>query len=232
MITDLILLQVKPNELFGADFFNMEGLINLIIRFSFNVLVVGIIVRGLYYTLTRKKNYLFSFMLIGVIVFLICFLLPKLDIGWSFALGLFAIFAIIRYRTNPIPIKEMTYLFVVIGVSVINGLSSKDTSYLELVFTNIIVILTVYVLERVWLMKNESKKMIDYEKIELIQPEKWPELVEDLKLRTGLPINRVEIGRVNFLRDTVRLLIYYQEERDDNVIKDVEIGSYDDSRTD
>jgi hypothetical protein len=232
MILDLILLQAEQNGLLSQDFFNVEGLINLLIRFSFNLLVVGIIVRGLYYTLTRKKNYLFSFMLIGVIVFLICFLLPTLDIGWSFALGLFAIFAIIRYRTNPIPIKEMTYLFIVIGVSVINGLSSKDTSYLELVFTNIIVILTVYVLERVWLMKNESKKMIDYERIELIQPDKWVELVEDLKQRTGLSINRVEIGRINFLRDTVRLFIYYQEDRENNIIQDVEIGSVDDSRSD
>lgn len=226
MILDLILLQAKPRELFGTDFFDVEALIHLIIRFSFNLLVVGIIVRGLYYTLTRKKNYLFSFMLIGVVVFLICFLLPTIDLTWAFALGLFAIFGIIRYRTNPIPIKEMTYLFVVIGVSVINGLSTKDTSYLELVFTNIIVILTVYVLERVWLMKNESRKIIEYEKIELIQPDKWAELVEDLKQRTGLPINRVEIGRINFLRDTVRLLIYYQEDRENNIADDVEVGTY------
>ena len=139
MEEDLILLQAEETKLFSKEFFDLEALTNLVIRFSFNLLVVGIIVRGLYYTLTRKKNYLFSFMLIGTIVFLICFLLPTLDIGWSFALVLFAIFAIIRYRTNPIPIKEMTYLFIVIGVSVINGLSSKDTSYLELVFTNIIV---------------------------------------------------------------------------------------------
>jgi hypothetical protein len=226
MILDLILLQAEPNELFGTDFFDMEALVHLVIRFSFNLLVVGIIVRGLYYTLTRKKNYLFSFMLIGVVVFLICFLLPTIDLTWAFALGLFAIFGIIRYRTNPIPIKEMTYLFVVIGVSVINGLSTKDTSYLELVFTNIIVILTVYVLERVWLMKNESRKIIEYEKIELIQPDKWAELVEDLKQRTGLPINRVEIGRINFLRDTVRLLIYYQEDRENNITDDVEVGTY------
>ena len=104
-------------------------------------------------------------------------------------------------------------------------------SYLELVFTNIMIILIVYILERVWLMKNESKKLIDYEKIELIQPEKRAELVADLKQRTGLPISRVEIGRINFLRDTVRLLIYYQEDRDNNFIDGVEISSLDDSRT-
>ncbi len=230
MIIDLILLQAEPNQLPDSNFFDTAALLILMIRFSFNLLVVGIIVRGLYYTLTRKKNYLFSFMLIGVVVFLVCFLLDKLGIGLAFALGLFAIFGIIRYRTNPIPIKEMTYLFVVIGISVINGLTTKNVSYLELVFTNIMVILTVYVVERVWLMKNEVKKVIEYEKVELIHPEKRDELVEDLKQRTGLPINRVEIGRINFLRDTVRLNIYYQEDRN-RVVGDVEVGSFDDSRT-
>jgi hypothetical protein len=231
MITDLILLQAEQNQLLGTMFFEMEAFLELLIRFIFNLLVVGIIVRGLYYTITRKKNYLFSFMLIGVVVFLVCYLLESLGLGVGFALGLFAIFGIIRYRTNPIPIKEMTYVFIVIGVSVVNGLSTKDVTYLELVFTNIIIILIVYVLERVWLMKNEVKKVIDYEKIELIHPDRREELVEDLKQRTGLPINRIEIGRINFLRDTVRLLIYYQEERN-HVINNIEIGSYDDSRTD
>ena len=230
MIMDLILLQAEPNQFQESNFFDTSALLILMIRFSFNLLVVGIIVRGLYYTLTRKKNYLFSFMLIGVVVFLVCFLLDKLGIGLAFALGLFAIFGIIRYRTNPIPIKEMTYLFVVIGISVINGLTTKNVSYLELVFTNIMVILTVYVVERVWLMKNEVKKVIEYEKVELIHPDKRDELVADLKQRTGLPINRVEIGRINFLRDTVRLNIYYQEDRN-RVVGDVEVGSFDDSRT-
>ncbi len=230
MNMDLILLQADQNQLFGTSFFDMEGILHLLIRFSFNLLVVGIIVRGLYYTITRKKNYLFSFMLIGVVVFLICYLLESLGLTMGFALGLFAIFGIIRYRTNPIPIKEMTYLFIVIGVSVVNGLTTREISYLELVFANIIIILIVYVLERLWLMKNEVRKVIDYEKIELIHPDKRVELIQDLKQRTGLPINRVEIGRINFLRDTVRLLVYYQEERND-LVENIEIGSYDDSRT-
>jgi hypothetical protein len=230
MTIDPILLQAEQNQLLGTYFYEMESFLALIIRFTFNLLVVGIIVRGLYYTLTRKKNYLFSFLLIGVVVFLVCYLLESLGLSVGFALGLFAIFGIIRYRTNPIPIKEMTYLFVVIGVSVVNGLSTEEVTYLELVFTNIIIILIVYILERVWLMKSEVKKMIEYEKIELIHPDKRAELVEDLKTRTGLPINRVEIGRINFLRDTVRLMVYYQEDRDTNV-GDVEVGSYDDTGT-
>jgi hypothetical protein len=230
MLTDLILLQAEQNGQV-VNYFEIEGLVNLIIRFSFNLLVIGIIVRGLYYTITRKKNYMFSFLLISVVVFLVCFLLESLDMGLGFALGLFAIFGIIRYRTNPIPIKEMTYLFIVIGISVVNGLATADVSYLELVFTNIIVIIIFYVLYKLWLMKNEAKKLIDYEKIELIHPDKRAELVEDLKQRTGLPISRVEIGRINFLRDTVRLLVYYPEDRESSLIGDVEVGSLDDSGT-
>jgi len=232
MLTDLILLQAEPNGALASTLFEEYPVLGLIIRFTFNLLVVGIIVRGLYYTLTRKKNYMFSFLLIGVVVFLVCFLLDSLDMTIGFALGLFAIFGIIRYRTNPIPIKEMTYLFVVIGVSVVNGLATSKVTYLELVFTNIIVILIVYILEKVWLMKNETKKAIDYEIIELIHPDKRAELIEDLKKRTGLPISRVEIGRINFLRDTVRLLIYYEEDRENNVVGDIEVGSYEDSRMD
>jgi len=230
MILDPILLQAELDQFPETNLFDTAALLILVIRFSFNLLVVGIIARGLYYSLTRKKNYTFSFMLIGVVVFLVCFLLDKLGVNLAFALGLFAIFGIIRYRTNPIPIKEMTYLFIIVGVSVVNGLTTRNLSYLELVFANIMIILTVYVLEKVWLMKNEVKKVIEYEKVDLIHPDKRAELVEDLKKRTGLPINRVEIGRINFLRDTVRLIIYYTEDRN-SAIGDVEVGSFDDSRT-
>ena len=208
MIIDLIPLQAEQNYIMDTFAFELESFLELVIRFSFNLLVVGILVRGLYYTLTRKKNYMFSFLLIGVVTFLVCYLLESLSLNIGFALGLFAIFTIIRYRTNPIPIKEMTYMFVIIGVSVVNGLTTKEVSYLELVFVNIMIILVVYVLERL----------------------RRAEMIQDLKQRTGLPINRVEIGRINFLRDTVRLLIYYPEDTD-NMVDDVEVVSLDDSRT-
>ncbi len=230
MLTDLTLLQADQGQLLGTNFFNPDALLALVIRFSFNFLVIGIIVRGLYYSVSRRKNYLFAFILISTIVFLICFLLDSISLGIGFALGLFAIFGIIRYRTNPIPIKEMTYLFIVIGISVINGLSNMNISYLELVFTNVITIVVVYFLERVWLMKNESKKVIDYENIELVQPERRAELLKDLREKTKLDITKVEIGRINYLRDSVRLRIHY---RDDNSEEDgVEMLSYDDDGTD
>jgi hypothetical protein len=175
------------------------------------MMVVGLIVRGLYYPVTRRKDYLFSYILISVLVFLLCFLLENVKLQIGFALGLFAIFGIIRYRTNPIPIKEMTYLFVVIGISVINALANKKVSYVELIFTNLAIIGLIYLLEKIWLLKHEASKTIEYEKIDLIKPEKRSELIKDLEARTGLVIDRIEIGRINFLRDTVRIRIYYME---------------------
>jgi hypothetical protein len=148
----------------------------------------------------------------------------KLQLG--FALGLFAVFGIIRYRTNPMPIKEMTYLFVIIGISVINALANKKVSYAELFFCNFIVVFIIYALEKLWLLRHESCKTITYEKIDLIKPEKYNELKADLEQRTGLKINRIEIGKINFLRDTALINIYYYSDEnrinlsDENYIND------------
>ncbi len=132
----------------------------------------------------------------------------KLQIG--FALGMFAIFGIIRYRTDALPIKEMTYLFLIIGVSVINALTNTETSLVDLLFSNFVIIFITYGLEKLWLIKHESSKLIIYEKINLIREDKYDELVKDLQERTGIKkINRVEVGKINFLRDICDLTIYY-----------------------
>ncbi|MCG8580997.1 MAG: DUF4956 domain-containing protein [Bacteroidales bacterium] len=196
---------------------NLDGLMLLIIRFSFNLLVALILVRVLYYQKARRKDYLFTFLLISTIVFLLCILLESVNLQLGFALGLFAIFGIIRYRTTQIPIKEMTYLFITIGVSVINALSGSDVSVAELVLTNALVIGVTYGLERVWLLKHESSKLVVYEKIELITPEKYNEMLDDLKQRTGLNIHRAEVGKINFLRDTADVIIYYYNSEVSNV---------------
>jgi Ca2+/Na+ antiporter len=146
------------------------------------------------------------------VVFFMCFLLENIRIELGFALGLFAIFGIIRYRTTQIPIREMTYLFLVIGISVINALSNRKVSYAELLFTNVALILVTYLLEKVFLLKHESKKVINFENVELIKPEKREELIRELEERTGLKINRVEIGRIDYLRDSARVFIYYFEQ--------------------
>ena len=227
MLIELIILQTNQPELFGVHIIEVQDFVELVIRFTFNLMVIGLIVRGLYYPVTRRKDYLFSYILISVLVFLLCFLLENVKLQIGFALGLFAIFGIIRYRTNSIPIKEMTYLFVVIGVSVINALASTKVSYIELIFTNLAIIALIFLLEKIWLLKHETSKLIDYEKIDLIKPEKYNDLLNDLKTRTGLDIHRIEIGQINFLRDTVRIKIFYMED-DVSRVENTKARSYDD----
>jgi hypothetical protein len=125
------------------------------------------------------------------------------------ALGLFAIFGIIRYRTDAIPIKEMTYLFVVIGVSVINSLANQKMSYAEIFGANIIILSVLVIIERYWALKQEESKSIVYENIENIKPENYEILKRDLEKRTGLEINNVTIGDIDFLRDIAKVTIFY-----------------------
>ena len=198
-------------EFLSIELMNWEDFLDLVIRTSFNILVVIILVRYLYYRITPRKDYLFTYVLISVVVFFMVFLLENIKIELGFALGLFAIFGIIRYRTRQIPIREMTYLFLVIGISVINALANSKVSYAELVFTNIALLTVTYLLEKVFLLKHESKKAINYENVELVKPENREELIRDLEERTGLKINRVEIGRIDYLRDAARVIIYYFE---------------------
>jgi hypothetical protein len=150
-------------------------------------------------------------MLISVLVFLLCFLLESVKLQLGFAFGLFAIFGILRYRTLAIPIKEMTYLFILIGISVINALANRKISWTELVFTNLALVFLVYGLEKLWLLKHESTKQITFEKVDLIHPQKREELKKELEARTGLKINRIDIGRIDYLRDSAKIIIYYYE---------------------
>jgi len=199
-------------EFLGIDLFDQKDFIKLIIRAGFNLLVVGGIVMGLYYPSNKNKNYVFTYLLIAVVVFFLCFLLENVKLELSFALGLFAIFGIIRYRTETIPIKEMTYLFVVVGLSVINALANKKISYSELLFANLAVVGLSYFFERIWLVKSTLKsKMILYEKIDMITAEKRSDLLRDLELRTGLKIDKIEIENIDLLRDTAKIKIYYIE---------------------
>lgn len=205
-------------ELFNIEIIDIKDFTELIIRFLLNFIVVFVAVRFLYYKVRRRRDYLFTYILIATVVFLLCFLLENVKLELGFALGLFAIFGIIRYRTQQIPIKEMTYLFLVIGISVINALSNKKISYAELLTTNALMLIVTYGLERMMMLKHESRKSIIYEKIELIKPEKRSEMKLDLEERTGLTINRVEVGKIDFLRDTARVNIYYYE--DENLADD------------
>lgn len=205
---------------------NYTNLFELIIRFSLNLAFILVIVRYLYYTTSRRKDYLFTYILISSVIFLLCYLLVKVQLEMAFALGLFAIFGIIRYRTRQIPIREMTYLFLVIGVSVINALTTNHSDFLELGFANLVLILITYLLEKRLFLKHESRKAIEYEKIGLIKPANRELLLKDLEDRTGLKINRIEIGKIDFLRDAAHIDIYYYEA--DNKINLANDGDDDD----
>jgi len=196
------------SELFNLSWFN-EDFYTLVLRLIINLFFMTILVRYLYYPIAKRKDYLFTYYLIGMITFFVCFGLKKLDIDTGMGLGLFAIFGIIRYRTDPIPIKEMTYLFLIIGISVINSLASNKISIAEMALINVALVTITFVLEKLWLIKHETRKTITYERIDLIRPDQYDDMKADLESRTGLNINRVEVGKINFLDDTAQVRIYY-----------------------
>jgi hypothetical protein len=199
------------SELFNLSWFN-DDFYTLLLRLAINFFFLTLLIRFLYYPIAKRKDYLFTYYLIGTITFFVCFSLKKLDIDTGMGLGLFAIFGIIRYRTDPIPIKEMTYLFLIIGVSVVNSLASNKISMAEMALINGTLVGVTFVLERLWLLKHETRKTIVYERIDLIRPEQYNELKEDLEKRTGLKLNRVEVGKINFLDDTAQIRVYYYAE--------------------
>ena len=196
-------------EVFGTEFFDLEDFSKLLFKFGINFIFLIIIVRLIYYRIKDDKDYVFTFIMFNILTFFICFLLRKVPMQMGFALGLFAVFGILRYRTEAIPIRHMTYLFIVIGISMINALSNKSISIFELIFTNGFITLITYLIDRVWFQTLEESKNILYEKIDLIKPENQEDLIKDLKERTGLPIHAVKVEKIDFLRDTASITIYY-----------------------
>lgn len=188
------------------DVFDMS---QLVVRFLFNTLVVWIIIHFLYYRKSCRRDYYFTFSLISISIFFLIFLLGSVKIKIGFALGLFAIFGIIRYRTESMPVREMTYLFVIIAISVINALS-VTLSYAELLLTNLIFVVSIWIFECNHWLKHVSYKLITYDKIELITPNMRQSLIDDLEQRTGLDIVKVEVGTIDFLHDTAILKVYYR----------------------
>ena len=198
-------------ELYGIAFFDLEDFSKLLFKFGINFIFLIIIVRLIYYRMKDDKDYVFTFIMFNILTFFICFLLRKVPMQMGFALGLFAVFGILRYRTEAIPIRQMTYLFIVIGISMINALSNKSISIFELIFTNSFITLITYLIDRVWFQSTEESKNILYEKIDLIKPENQEDLIQDLIERTGLPIHAVKIVKIDFLRDTASITIFYNK---------------------
>ena len=186
-------------------------LLNLIIRFGFNLSVAFIIIKLIYQRDHNNNDFVFTYFMFNSLIFFFASILGSITINMGFAFGLFAVFAILRYRTDPIPIKEMTYLFIVITIGVINALSGDEVSFEALLFTNIALVGLTYFLEKYWQNNLLASMNIDYEKIENVKPQNHEALLADLKERTGLNIQDFQFSRMNFLRDTVRIKIYYKE---------------------
>jgi hypothetical protein len=213
MQLSLILLQAAQSfdelKFLGIKLINTEDFVELLVRFGLNLLVTVFIVVGLYAKSSKRKDFYFTYIAISIVIFLLCFLLESVKIELGFALGLFAIFGIIRYRTDAIPIKEMTYLFVVIAISVINALANKKISYAELITTNLLVMGGLYILEKILNLRQEISQRIIYEKIENMHADKKDELMADLVARTGINIKRIEVERIDFLRDVAIIYIFF-----------------------
>ncbi|QPC82032.1 DUF4956 domain-containing protein [Phototrophicus methaneseepsis] len=186
----------------------MEALSSYALGFGVNLVIIFIIVRFIYYPRQRAKDYVFTFFAFNTIIYFVMGLFSSSAMSLGAGFGLFAIFSILRYRTNTIPIREMTYLFIVTALPVINSVFLNTSAYVEFAVSNVSVIAVLYILEQGWGFRYEIRKTINYERIDMIRPEKWPELIADLEERTGLSINRIEIGDLNFLRDSAHITIY------------------------
>lgn len=196
-------------RIFDIKLINVNDFTELVMRFILTTFLIFIVVHKMYSRNSHRKDFYFSYMAIGVVVFLLCFLLSNVKLELGFALGLFAIFGIIRYRTDTMPIKEMTYLFIVIGIAVINALANKKVSYTELIFTNAVIIFGLYFLEKRLSLKQEQSLTLVYERIENIHRLKAQDLLNDLTKRTGIPIKRYEIQKIDFLRDVAEITLFF-----------------------
>jgi hypothetical protein len=197
------------NELIELSLFVPNNVANLFIPLVINLIVTGVIIYGLYYRKMHRKDYLTAFSLISLTVFFLVFLLDNAQLQIGLALGMFAVFGIIRYRTISIPIKEMTYLFVVIGISVINALANKKIGYAGLALVNVLFIFACWLFESSLITNHISVKKVRYDNISLIKAGKESELKADLEERLGLTIVKIEVGRVNFIRDSALLNVSY-----------------------
>ena len=195
-------------DFLGLPLFDGPGLWKMLILFGINLLVCWIITHFFYYRKSRRRDYYFTYMLFSTAIFFILNQLQTMKIEVGIALGLFGIFSMIRYRTEQLPIREMTYLFVLIGISIING-AGMATSYAYFIAVNLLFIALVGVLEAAGFSRHKAQKIVTYEKIALIKPECREELLADLRQRTGLDIVKVQVGSIDFLKDTAFLKVTY-----------------------
>ena len=188
---------------------------NIFIRFSFNLFIAFVIIKLIYHRDYKGNDFVFTYFMFNTLIFFFAYILGNLDINMAFGFGLFAVFAILRYRTDPITIKEMTYLFIVITIGVINALSGNQVVFIELLFANVTIVLLTFLLERHWVNNlpdnGLSSKTVVYNNMEMIKPENHQALIDELAQKTGLSIVSCKIGRLNFVENQVNVKLYYKE---------------------
>lgn len=195
-------------DFLGMPFFDAPSLWRLLILFGINLLVCWTITHFFYYRKSKRRDYYFTYILFSTAIFFILYQLQNMKIEVGIALGLFGIFSMIRYRTEQLPIREMTYLFVLIAISIVNG-AGMASSYATFIAVNLLFIAIIWILEAAGLSSRKAQKIITYEKIALIKPERHEELLADLRERTGLDIVKVQVGSIDFLKDTAFLKVTY-----------------------
>jgi uncharacterized membrane protein len=196
-------------SIFNLSSIQAEFLTSLFLRFAFNLAATFFIVVLLYARISKRKEFYFSYFAISIAVFFLVYLLESVTLELGFALGLFAIFGIIRYRTDTIPPKEMTYLFIIIAVSVINALSKEYLGYMELTFVNVLLIGALWGLENILMMRPENSVVIIYNKIENLHKNNEALLLEDLEKRTGFKIKRYHVEQINYKRKMAQITIFF-----------------------
>ncbi len=206
----MVLLQELTEETISTGFTLFEKLgPKFFIRLAINLASVFILIRFIYFPAYKNRENFFTLFIFNLIIFLITFILNKSDMSMGAAFGLFAVFSMLRYRTEGISTKDMTYLFLVIAMGLITALSKGN--WMEISFINLIIIIFTFALETSIFMKKEVSKNVQYENIEMIKPEFRNELMADLENRMGLKINRISIGKIDFLKDTALIRVYYYE---------------------
>lgn len=204
----------------GLEIINVSGLTEMLSRFFLNIIVVWIITHFFYYPKSHRRDYYFTFMLISVSIFMLIYLMDGSKMKIGAALGLFAVFGILRYRTESVPIREMTYLFFLVALSVVNGMAAK-LSIVELLTANAIFIVSVALCESNLFAKHISCKFVKYDNIKLIVPERREEMKADLEKRLGVEVIQIEIGSVDFLRDTALIKVFYKGQKGSNTADDL-----------
>jgi hypothetical protein len=198
----------------------MTNLGTFLLAFGFNLLAAIIVVRFIYYPSTQNKRYVFTFLAFNTVIYFVLSFMSNIELGIGVGFGLFAIFSILRYRTDPIPVREMTYLFIISALPVMNSAASTGEIWPQLIAANAAIMIIMFVLEKEWGFKYEASKRILYEKIELIPPDRRQELVADIEQRTGLKVKRLIVGKVDFLHDTANLIVYYDDPNSEDWLHD------------